>query len=95
MAQKHGITEAECALRWMTHHSMLNRKNGDAIIVSASSTNVGLMSKHAFRANVLVDRQHMEDNMADLEKDPLPEAVLGALDKGWNACRGMSIRYWR
>jgi aflatoxin B1 aldehyde reductase len=37
VAKKHGLTEAECALRWLTHHSLLKREHGDAIIVGASS----------------------------------------------------------
>jgi aflatoxin B1 aldehyde reductase len=36
-AKKHGLTEAECALRWMTHHSLLSKEHGDAIIIGASS----------------------------------------------------------
>ena len=36
-AKKHGLTEAECALRWMAHHSMLKSEYGDAIIVGTSS----------------------------------------------------------
>jgi aflatoxin B1 aldehyde reductase len=36
-AKKHGLTEAECALRWMTHHSKLTKEQGDAIIIGASS----------------------------------------------------------
>lgn len=36
-AAQHGLTEAECALRWMVHHSKLKEENGDAIIVGASS----------------------------------------------------------
>ena len=73
IAKKHGLTEAECALRWMTHHSMLRREKGDAIIIGASST------------------QHRESNMVDLEKGPLPDDVLQALDTGW---KGISLRYW-
>ncbi|KAL2069072.1 hypothetical protein VTL71DRAFT_15410 [Oculimacula yallundae] len=38
VAKKHGLTEAECALRWMNHHSLLKRENGDGIIIGASST---------------------------------------------------------
>jgi aflatoxin B1 aldehyde reductase len=38
VAKKHGLTEAECALRWMTHHSLLKREQGDGIIIGASST---------------------------------------------------------
>ncbi|KAK9323508.1 NADP-dependent oxidoreductase domain-containing protein [Lipomyces orientalis] len=36
VAKKHGLTEAECALRWLTHHSQLKKDLGDAIIVGAS-----------------------------------------------------------
>ncbi|EGP89260.1 unnamed protein product [Zymoseptoria tritici ST99CH_1A5] len=38
VAKKHGLTEAECALRWMTHHSQMKREHGDSIIIGASST---------------------------------------------------------
>jgi aflatoxin B1 aldehyde reductase len=38
VAKKHGLTEAECALRWMTHHSLLKREHGDSVIIGASST---------------------------------------------------------
>ena len=40
VAKKHKLTEAECALRWMNHHSMLKREHGDASIIGASSTKV-------------------------------------------------------
>ncbi|EMC97999.1 hypothetical protein BAUCODRAFT_410420 [Baudoinia panamericana UAMH 10762] len=76
VAKKHGLTEAECALRWMNHHCLLSREKGDAIIIGASSV------------------KHMEENMVDLEKGPLPEEVIQALDKGWEGCKGISIRYY-
>jgi aflatoxin B1 aldehyde reductase len=38
VAKKHGLTEVACALRWMTHHSLLKREFGDGIIIGASST---------------------------------------------------------
>ncbi|EPQ29191.1 uncharacterized protein PFL1_03478 [Pseudozyma flocculosa PF-1] len=38
VADKHGLTMAEIALRWMTHHSQLHRDHGDAILIGASST---------------------------------------------------------
>ncbi|PQE34055.1 hypothetical protein CJF32_00002911 [Rutstroemia sp. NJR-2017a WRK4] len=37
-AKKHGLTEAESALRWLKHHSHLRKEQGDAIIVGATST---------------------------------------------------------
>lgn len=76
VAKKHGLTEAECALRWMTHHSMLKREHGDAVIIGASST------------------KHLEENLVDLEKGPLPEEVVQALDAGWEKTRAVSGRYW-
>jgi aflatoxin B1 aldehyde reductase len=36
-AKKHELTEAECALRWISHHSLLSKEHGDGIIIGASS----------------------------------------------------------
>ena len=36
VAERHGLTMAEVALRWMTHHSHLGRKYPDAILIGAS-----------------------------------------------------------
>jgi aflatoxin B1 aldehyde reductase len=38
VAEKHGLTIAEVALRWLEHHSLMSKEKGDAIIVGASST---------------------------------------------------------
>ncbi len=76
VAMKHGLTEAECALTWMTHHSLLRKDLGDAIIIGASNV------------------AHMEQNMVDLEKGPLPQDVLKALDEGWERVKGISLKYW-
>lgn len=32
--------------------------------------------------------------MIDLEKGPLPEEVIEALNAGWERCKGTSIRYY-
>ena len=37
VAQKHGLTLAEIALRWISHHSLLKREHGDAVLIGASS----------------------------------------------------------
>jgi len=76
VAKKHGLTEAECALRWMTHHSLLKKEHGDAVIIGASST------------------KHLEENLTDLEKGPLPDDVVQALDAGWEKTKVLSGRYW-
>ncbi|KAI9686493.1 MAG: hypothetical protein M1822_003504 [Bathelium mastoideum] len=75
VVKKQGLTEAECALRWMTHHSQLKRERGDAIIIGASST------------------KHMEQNMLDFEKGPLPDEVVQILDQAWERVRGLSYKY--
>ena len=65
LAEKHKLTMAEIALRWLAHHSKLEQKYGDAVIVGASSL------------------KHLEENLVDLEKGPLPEDVIETLDKAW------------
>ncbi|KAJ5728521.1 Aldo/keto reductase [Penicillium malachiteum] len=37
VAKKHGLSEVECALRWLSHHSQLKVEKGDGIIIGASS----------------------------------------------------------
>ena len=39
VAQKHNLTLAEIALRWVSHHSLMKREHGDSIIIGASSLN--------------------------------------------------------
>lgn len=64
-AEKHNLTLAEVALRWMMHHSELKKENGDAVIIGASST------------------KHIEQNLVDFEKGPLPDDVVEAVQKAW------------
>jgi aflatoxin B1 aldehyde reductase len=75
-AEKHGLTVAEVALRWVEHHSQMKKELGDAIIVGASST------------------RHLEENLADLEKGPLPEDVVEALEAAWLKVKGVAPKYW-
>ncbi|KAM7219389.1 aflatoxin b1-aldehyde reductase [Rhypophila decipiens] len=37
VAKRHGLSTAEAALRWVSHHGLLRREHGDAIIIGASS----------------------------------------------------------
>ncbi|KAK9428988.1 NADP-dependent oxidoreductase domain-containing protein [Lipomyces doorenjongii] len=76
-AEKYGLTEAECALRWLMHHSVMKRELGDAVIIGASST------------------KHLEENLLDLEKGPLPGEVLEALDKAWGKTKGVVLNYFQ
>ncbi|KYK60502.1 hypothetical protein DCS_01639 [Drechmeria coniospora] len=36
----------------------------------------------------------LESNLDNLEKGPLPEDVVAALDEAWAACKGESAEYW-
>ena len=38
VAKELGMTTAEAALRWASHHSLMKREYGDAVITGASST---------------------------------------------------------
>lgn len=38
-ADKAGLTMAEVALRWVSHHSLMSREHGDSILIGASSLN--------------------------------------------------------
>ena len=76
VAEKHGLTVVEVALRWLEHHSQMKREFNDAIIVGASST------------------KHLEQNLADLEKGPLPEDVIQALETAWLGVKAVAPKYW-
>lgn len=38
--------------------------------------------------------QHIEQNLVDLEKGPLPQSVVQALDEAWNVVKGDVRKYW-
>ncbi|MCJ1449191.1 MAG: hypothetical protein MMC23_009710 [Stictis urceolatum] len=76
VAEKHRLTLAEVALRWMTHHSLLSKEKGDAVLIGASSV------------------EHLEDNLVDLEKGPLPDEVCKALDQAWAKVKPLTTKYW-
>jgi len=77
VAERHNLTFPEIALRWISHHSALQREHGDAIIIGASST------------------RHIEQNLLDLEKGPLPEEVVGKLGEIWTGLKGTANPYFR
>ncbi|TFK46415.1 Aldo/keto reductase [Heliocybe sulcata] len=73
--EKHGLTLAEIALRWVSHHSQMKKEYGDAILIGASSV------------------AHIKQNLIDLEKGPLPEDVVHALDDAWASLKGNTFPY--
>lgn len=83
VVQKHNLTLLETALRWVKHHSEL-KING-----------VGKGGNDGIIIGVSSLKQ-LEGNIADLEKGPLPEEVVHALDDAWvNVCKSTSPLYWR
>lgn len=78
VAQKHGLTMLEIALRWCTHHSALKIQNGgrDGVIIGVSSFS------------------QLESNLKDLEKGPLPDDVVKALDEAWLITKATTPQYW-
>ncbi|KAI0265383.1 Aldo/keto reductase [Gloeopeniophorella convolvens] len=76
VADAHGFTTAEIALRWVSHHSLMKREHGDSVIIGASSLH------------------HIEQNLDDLEKGPLPDEVLRVLDEAWASVKPHASNYW-
>jgi len=76
VCENHGLTMAEVALRWCTHHSLMKKEYGDAILIGASSV------------------KHIEQNLIDLEKGPLPAEVVQVLDDAWLSVKGVAANYW-
>jgi len=75
VAEAHGLALAEVALRWMTHHSLLRKDHGDAILIGASSV------------------RHIEQNLLDFEKGPLPDDMVKALDEAWEMVKPNAGHY--
>ncbi|KAJ6580794.1 Aldo/keto reductase [Mycena capillaripes] len=69
-------TQGKVALRWISHHSLLRREHGDAVLIGASSL------------------AHIEQNLVDLEKGPLPDEVVAALDAAWERVKSYASNYY-
>ncbi|KAH6007627.1 hypothetical protein HBI84_053720 [Parastagonospora nodorum] len=80
VAQKHKLTLLEIALRWCVHHSELKTR--------AKGGNNGVIIGVSSFAQ-------LESNLADLEKGPLPEEVVKALDEAWMMAKATAPVYFR
>ncbi|KAL3463542.1 NADP-dependent oxidoreductase domain-containing protein [Aspergillus heterothallicus] len=78
VAKKHGLTLLEIGFRWLTHHSALNIKDGG---------NDGIIIGVSSQAQ-------LEQNLVDLEKGPLPEEVVRALNEAWTVSKSTAADYW-
>ncbi|RFU72903.1 aflatoxin b1 aldehyde reductase member 2 [Trichoderma arundinaceum] len=78
-AESHKLTMPEVALRWLVHHSDLKfAKDGG---------NDGII----FGVSKI---EQLDQNILDLQKDPLPEEVVKALDAAWVIAKGTSPNPW-
>lgn len=79
VCEKNNITMLEAALRWMVHHSQLKMRS--------QGGNDGIIIGAS-------STSHLESNLKDLEKGPLPEEVLQALDDAWKIVKADAPNYW-
>ncbi|KAK5461319.1 hypothetical protein LTS15_003382 [Exophiala xenobiotica] len=81
VVKKAGLTLLETALRWCVHHSKLQVGGGKG---GNDGIIIGVSSF-----------SQLETNLADLEKGPLPEEVVTALDEAWQMFAYKGPSYWR
>ncbi|KAF2110303.1 aflatoxin B1 aldehyde reductase member 2 [Lophiotrema nucula] len=80
VAQKNNLTLLEIALRWCVHHSDLKTR------VKGGNDGV-IIGVSSFK--------QLEGNLKDLEKGPLPDDVVKALDEAWQVAKPTTQTYWR
>lgn len=78
VVEKYGLTLVETALRWVRYHSALKMDGGNRDGI--------LIGVSSF--------SQLEANLRDLQKGPLPEEVVQALDKAWLIAKPYSPNYW-
>jgi aflatoxin B1 aldehyde reductase len=76
-AEKHGLSVAEVSLRWMVHHSLMRRENGDKVIVGASRV------RHLEENLVDLEKEALPEEVVDaLEK--AWSVAKGVVPKYWH-----------
>ncbi|KAL1893359.1 hypothetical protein Sste5346_006537 [Sporothrix stenoceras] len=76
---KHGISMIEIALRWLVHHSALD--------VYGKQYHDGIIIGASSLA-------HLESNLKDLAKEPLPQEILDEVDAAWLLAKVDTAPYW-
>ena len=79
-----GLSMAETALRWVLHHSALRVCGANP---NDPTGNDGII----IGASSL---PQLEANLDALERGPLPDGVVGALDEAWAIARADAPHYW-
>ncbi|KAG9783913.1 Aldo/keto reductase, partial [Aureobasidium melanogenum] len=81
VVKQQGLTLVETALRWCVHHSQLK--------LAAKGGNDGIIIG-------VSSFSQLQQNLADLEKGPLPDEVVKVLDEAWDGfLKGRAPSYWR
>ncbi|KAM3064690.1 hypothetical protein ACMFMF_011826 [Clarireedia jacksonii] len=78
LAEKNELMLVENVLKWFVHHSALNIKSG----------------RHDGVVICVSRYEHLESNLRDLAKGPLPVGVLDALDQAWAVTAATEGPYW-
>lgn len=73
-----GLTMIETALRWTVHHSKLRVKDG-----GNDGIIIGISSY-----------EQLDGNLDAIEKGPLPDDVVQALDRAWLIAKADAPNYW-
>ncbi|KAK4247892.1 NADP-dependent oxidoreductase domain-containing protein [Corynascus novoguineensis] len=76
--EKAGLSLIETALRWVVHHSALKIKDG-----GNDGVIIGISKL-----------EQLEENLTHLEKGPLPDEVVAALDEAWAISKAETANYW-
>jgi aflatoxin B1 aldehyde reductase len=79
VAEKHDLTLIETALRWVLHHSALK--------ITGSDQSDGILIG-------VSNFDQLKVNLEYLEKGPLPEEVVKALDEAWAVAKSTAPPYW-
>lgn len=78
-ASKHNLTLLEIAFRWLRHHSQLRWAD-------QGGDDGVILGVSGF--------DQLKNNLADLEKGPLPQDVVDALDAAWMVTKPTTANYW-
>ena len=97
VCEKHGLTMAEVALRWISHHSQLKRELGDAVIIGASKI------EHIEQNLIDLEKGPLRESTYSAVSQQLliaeysrfaAEEVVKALDEAWADVKGCASNYW-
>ncbi|EXJ79234.1 oxidoreductase [Capronia epimyces CBS 606.96] len=81
VVKQHNLTLVETALRWVVHHSVLK--------LPSKGGNDGIIIG-------VSSLSQLHQNLADLEKGPLPDEVVRVLDEAWELyLKAKGPTYWR